>query len=80
MTTTMHTDTNGRSRKSLAEQIDRLDHILDGLGEGLNEAVATVDGLDVISGRTGSFENRGYVLLPWSSVEIDGFRQSRDEV
>jgi hypothetical protein len=44
------------------------------------ETVATVDGLDVVSGRTGSFENRGYVLSPWSSLEIDGFRQSRDEV
>jgi hypothetical protein len=44
------------------------------------EAVATVDGLDVVSGRPGSFENRGYVLSPWSTVEIDGFRQSRDEV
>jgi hypothetical protein len=44
------------------------------------EAVATVDGLDVISGHAGSFESRGYVLLPWSSVQIDGFRQSRDEV
>jgi hypothetical protein len=44
------------------------------------ETVATVDGLDVISGRTGSFENRGYVLSPWSTLEIDGFRQSRDEV
>jgi hypothetical protein len=32
--------TNGRTRKSLAEQIDRLDHILDGLADGLNEAVA----------------------------------------
>ena len=38
MTTT--TDTNGRARKSLAEQIDRLDGILDGLADGLNEAVA----------------------------------------
>ena len=44
------------------------------------ETVATVDGLDVISGRTGNFGNRGYVLSPWSSLEIDGFRQSRDEV
>jgi hypothetical protein len=44
------------------------------------ETVATVDGLDVVSGRTGSFENRGYVLSPWSTLEIDGFRQSRDEV
>src|SRR3954468_2672881 len=31
---------NGRARKSLADQIDRLDRVLDGLAEGLNEAVA----------------------------------------
>jgi hypothetical protein len=36
MTTTM----NGNVRKSLAEQIDRLDTILDGLAEGLTGAVA----------------------------------------
>jgi hypothetical protein len=30
-----------RPRKNLADQIDRLDSILDGLSEGLNEAVAT---------------------------------------
>jgi hypothetical protein len=34
------TNTNGQARKSLAEQIDRLDGILDGLADGLNEAVA----------------------------------------
>lgn len=44
------------------------------------EAVTTVDGLDVISGRIGSFTNRGYILAPWSSLEIDGFRQSSDDV
>ena len=33
--------TNGRQRKSLADQIERLDSILDGLADGLNEAVAT---------------------------------------
>ena len=33
--------TNGRpQRKQLADQIDRLDQILDGLAEGLNEAIA----------------------------------------
>ena len=32
---------NGRARKTLADQIDRLDRVLDGLAEGLNEAVAT---------------------------------------
>ena len=39
MTTTM-TNTDGRTRKSLAEQIDRLDAILGGLGDALAEAVA----------------------------------------
>jgi hypothetical protein len=33
------TNPNGRTRKSLAEQIDRLDEILDGLAENLNAAV-----------------------------------------
>ena len=40
MTTTMNATTNGQIRKSLAEQIDRLDHILDGLAQALNESVA----------------------------------------
>jgi hypothetical protein len=44
------------------------------------EAVATVDGLDVIDGQPGSFEKRGYLVQPWSSVEIDGFRRSEEEV
>jgi hypothetical protein len=44
------------------------------------EAVATVDGLDVINGRAGSLENRGYLLEPFSSLEIDGFRQSSEAV
>lgn len=34
------TPPNGRVRKNLADQLDRLDGILDGLADGLNEAVA----------------------------------------
>lgn len=34
------TNINGRTRKSLADQIDRLDGILSGLSDGMNEAVA----------------------------------------
>ncbi len=37
----MTTLTNGQVRKSLAEQIDRLDRMLDGLADGLNDAVAS---------------------------------------
>jgi len=32
---------NGHARKTLAQQLDRMDTMLDGLAEGLNEAVAT---------------------------------------
>src|SRR5262245_50339073 len=32
---------NGPARKSLGEQIDRLDRMLDGLAEGLNDMIVT---------------------------------------
>ena len=35
---------NGQPRKSLAQQLDRLDSMLDGLADGLNEAVAEAVG------------------------------------
>jgi hypothetical protein len=44
------------------------------------EAVATVDGLDVINGKSGKLSNRGYLLDPYANLEIDGFRQSDDTV
>jgi len=44
------------------------------------EVVATVDGLDVISGQPGSVRNRGYLLHPGHTVRIDGFRMSEREV
>ena len=44
------------------------------------ETVATVDGLDVINGQPGTPSNRGYVLMPFATLEIDGFRQSQDAV
>jgi hypothetical protein len=44
------------------------------------EAVATVDGLDVVNGKAGNFDNRGYVLLPFATLEIEGFRQSTNAV
>ena len=44
------------------------------------EAVGTVDGLDVINGKAGTFENRGYVLLPFATLEVEGFRTSTAQV
>jgi hypothetical protein len=44
------------------------------------EIVATVDGLDVVDGQAGSYSKRGYLLEPWATVEIDGFRRSDSTV
>jgi hypothetical protein len=45
------------------------------------EVVITVDGRDVISGELGNFKKqRGYVLDPFGSVVISGYRQSLDQV
>lgn len=44
------------------------------------EAVVSVDGLDVIRGTDASLAHRGYILPPWGSVTIDGFRQSTETV
>lgn len=44
------------------------------------EVVVTVDGRDVINGQIGSYRHRGYVLDPYSTVYIQGFRKSDTEV
>lgn len=45
------------------------------------EAVVSVDGRDVITGELGSFKTqRGYVIEPFGSVVVDGFRQSLEHV
>jgi len=44
------------------------------------EVVATVDGLDVIDGETASYAKRGYILDPWSSITVDGWRTGNDTV
>ncbi|MEZ4384731.1 MAG: hypothetical protein R3A79_25605 [Nannocystaceae bacterium] len=48
---------------------------------GRVEAVVTVDGRDVVSGELGDYRGqRGYVLGPYESVTIEGYRQSLDYV
>lgn len=44
------------------------------------EVVVSVDGLDVIDGRPASFGKRGYLVDAHGTLEIDGFRQSEEEV
>ncbi|HTE51900.1 MAG TPA: hypothetical protein VK698_13690 [Kofleriaceae bacterium] len=47
---------------------------------GRYELVASVDGLDVIDGRPGSYGKRGYIVPPGGSLTIEGFRTSDDTV
>lgn len=44
------------------------------------EVVATVDGLDVLTGQAGSVHNAGYLLRPGETLRIEGFRKSQREV
>ena len=44
------------------------------------EVVLSVDGLDVVDGRPASFNKRGYVIRPYGSVSVEGFRRSADAV
>ena len=50
------------------------------LSERSYEVIATVDGLDVLSGKPGSLRNGGYVLRPQETLNIEGFRKSQSEV
>jgi len=43
------------------------------------EAVVSVDGLDVVDGKSADFSKRGYLVGAWSSVDIDGWRLSQYE-
>jgi hypothetical protein len=43
-------------------------------------AVASVDGVNVITGQTADPQQSGYVLDPWNGVEIEGWRKNMDDV
>ena len=42
--------------------------------------VLSVDGVNAVSGQTAHASQGGYVLDPWESAEIDGWRKSLDDV
>ena len=44
------------------------------------EAVLSVDGLDVIDGKTASTKKRGYLVYPGKTLEVKGFRTSEQAV
>ena len=44
------------------------------------ETVLSVDGLDVLDGRSASLRKRGYILSPRGRLVVEGFRQSTEAV
>ena len=44
------------------------------------EVVLSVDGLDVIDGKSGSVRKKGYVIAPGKTLEVKGFRTSTSAV
>ena len=44
------------------------------------EVVLSVDGLDVLDGRSASPRKRGYVIAPHGRLEVEGFRRSYESV
>ncbi len=43
-------------------------------------AVMSVDGVNIVTGQTAAWNQGGYVLQPWASHEITGWRKSNHEV
>ncbi len=50
------------------------------LSPGRIEAVISVDGLDVIDGKSASLGKRGYLIQPFGTLEVEGFRTSTTDV
>jgi hypothetical protein len=44
------------------------------------EVLVSVDGLDAMDGKPASFKKRGYVLAPFETLAVEGFRTSRSTV
>ena len=42
--------------------------------------ILSVDGVNAITGQTASTSQSGYVLSPWESADIAGWRKSDDEI
>ncbi|MGI9240953.1 MAG: hypothetical protein ACR2RV_09130 [Verrucomicrobiales bacterium] len=54
-------------------------HVKNHTGERI-EVVLSVDGLDVLDGRSASQRKRGYVIAPHGRLEVEGFRRSYESV
>ena len=59
---------------------ERYEIVLRNLTRTPLEAVVSVDGLDVLDGRSASFAKRGYIIGPRDTITIPGWRTSSEAV
>ena len=64
----------------VGEDGDRYQIRLKNLTNERIEVVVSVDGLDVLDGKSASVSKRGYLIRPNASLTIEGFRQSDSHV
>ncbi len=70
----------GGNRYFVGDAGDRYSIYLHNQSPARLELVVSVDGLDVMDGKSASYGKRGYLVPSHGSLEIDGFRQSAREV
>lgn len=73
-------NSEGRRRMVKARQGKSYSIVIENICKARVEVVVSVDGLDVIDGKTASTGKRGYIIEPGDTLEIKGFRTSQDAV
>ena len=71
---------DGRRRFVVGREGSHYSIVIKNLCKSRLEVVTSVDGLDVIDGKSASFAKRGYVIAPGETLEIEGWRTSPEHV
>ena len=72
-------ESHGR-RIATGEHSGRYEVVLRNDARRAVEVLASVDGLDAMDGKPASLTKRGYVLAPFETLAVEGFRTSRSTV
>lgn len=75
----LHTTVNNR-HYVVGEKNDRYSITIQNHSGARLEIVLSVDGLDVMDGKSASLSKRGYIIEPFGQLKVDGFRQSDNTV
>lgn len=71
---------SGGDRFFVGDAGDRYQISIRNRTRGRLEIVVSVDGLDVMDGKSASPSKRGYIIAPGAELKVEGFRQSEHQV